>query len=61
MCDGARHELNVCGGRRDRMSIQKLKDLLFGPGGAGVLARLGICNKDHISLLQAIFRRAKIV
>ena len=32
MCGGARHKLNVCGGRRDRMSIPKLKDLLFEPG-----------------------------
>ena len=32
MCGGARHELNVCEGTRDRMSILKLKDLLFGPG-----------------------------
>ena len=32
MLGGARHELNVCRGRRDRMSILKLKDLLFGPG-----------------------------
>ena len=29
---GARHELNVCGCRRDRISFLKLKDLLFGPG-----------------------------
>ena len=32
MLGGARHELNVCRGRRDRMSILKLKHLLFGPG-----------------------------
>ena len=40
---GARHVLNVCGDRRDRMSIQKLKDLLFLAwlsGGAGLLILL---------------------
>ena len=42
MLGGTRHELNVCRGRRDRMSILKLKHLLFGPGcgGAGLLILL---------------------
>ena len=42
MCGGARHEFNVCRGRRDRMSIVNLKDLPFGAGfgGAGLLILL---------------------